>query len=140
MPSEREPPSPTVSDLTWLHRLGFAEWMAAALGELDRAYAELSARRHREGLTHARRAAGMGLNALLCVDFDAGYGRSYAEHLSALAADARASVETRAAARRLVDAPVRPELITLGRGSVELAEAAKLVLVWVADRLPADAP
>jgi hypothetical protein len=136
--TEEAPPPPTVSDLGWLHRLGFAEWMAAALGELERAYAELHARHHREGLTHARRAAGMGLNALLCVEFDAGYGRSYAEHLGALAVDGRANVETRAAAQRLLDAPVRLELVTLGKASVELAEAAKLVLVWVADRLPAD--
>jgi HEPN domain-containing protein len=126
-----------VSDPPWLHRLGFAEWMAAALGELERAYEQLGARRHREGLTHARRAAGMGLNALLCVDFDAGYGRSYTEHLVALAADARATDETRAAARRLLEAPARLELVTLGKGSVELAEAAQRVLVWVADRLPA---
>jgi hypothetical protein len=139
VPSPLDPPPPTEPDHTWLHRLGFAEWMAAALGELDRAYAQLSARRHREGLTHARRAAGMGLNALLCVDFDAGYGRSYAEHLVALADDARADDGTRAAARRLVDAPARLELVTLGKGSVELAEAAKQVLVWVADRLPAEA-
>jgi HEPN domain-containing protein len=125
-----------VNDRAWLHRLGFAEWMAAALGELDRSYVELRGRRYREGLTHARRAAGMGLNALLCVDFDAGYGRTYVVHRGALAGDARASDAARAAARRLVEAPARPELVTIGGGSVELAEAAKLILVWVADRLP----
>ena len=58
------------------------------------------------------------------------------EHLRALADDGRASETVRGAARRLVDAPARPQLVTIGGGSVELAEAAKLVLVWVADRLP----
>jgi hypothetical protein len=122
----------------WLYRLGFGDWMRAALNELDAAYLSLRARQHREGLAHARRAAGMGLNALLCVDFDARYGRSFTEHLRALAQDARATPEAHAAARRLLDAPAQPVLITIGAGSVELAEAAKIVLVWVADRLPAE--
>jgi HEPN domain-containing protein len=127
-------------DRKWLQRFGFAEWMAAALNELDASYLALRDRQHKQGLAHARRAAGMGLNALLCVDFEARYGRSFTEHLHALADDARAPEEVRAAARRLLAAPAKPELITIsvgpGTGSVDLAEAAKLVLVWVADRLP----
>ncbi len=129
-----EPPVP--DDRGWLHRLGFGDWMRAALHELDTSYAKLRRRQHREGLAHARRSAGMGLNALLCVEFDAGYGRTYVEHLRALAADARATPEAHAAARRLLDAPERVELVVLGTGPVDLADAAKAVLVWVADRLP----
>jgi hypothetical protein len=134
---EDEPPPTAEDDRKWLYRFGFAEWMGAALHELEHSYARLRTRQHREGLTHARRAAGMGLNALLCVDFDPGYGRSFDQHLRAFVLDARATPEARAAARKLLEAPARPELVTLGFGSVDLAEAAKIVLVWVADRLPA---
>jgi len=130
------PTSP--DDRKWLHRLAFADWMAAALNELDASYLALRARQHREGLARARRAAGMGLNALLCVDFDPGYGRSFTEHLHALAADARATPEAHAAARRLLDAPAIQVLVTIGVGPVDLADAAKVVLIWVADRLPVE--
>ena len=125
-------------DLAWLHRFGFADWMRAALNELDASYVRLRARRYREGLAHAKRSAGMGLNALLCVDFDARYGRSFSEHLRAFAQDARVTPEAAAAARLLLHAPARQELVVLGPGPVDLAEAAKLVLVWVADRLPGE--
>jgi hypothetical protein len=115
--------------------------MAAALNALEASYVSLRARDHRGGLAHARRAAGMAVNALLVVEWDDRFGRSYAEHLVGLAGDARVADEVRTAARRLIEAPARLELVTIGAGSVELAEAAKAVLVWVADRLPAeDAP
>jgi HEPN domain-containing protein len=125
-------------DRRWLTRLSFGDWMRAALNELDQAYAALRGKQHREGLTHARRAAGMGVNAWLVVADDARYGRTYTEHLRALAGDSRVADEARAAARRLLDAPARPELVTLGPGPVELADAAKTILVWIADRLPAE--
>ena len=80
----------------------------------------------------------MAVNALLVVDWDERFGRSYVEHLVGLAGDARVTEDVRTAARRLVEAPARLELITIGVGSVDLAEAAKAVLVWVADRLPAE--
>ena len=134
VPPDDLPPAPE-DDRKWLYRLSFADWMAAAITELDASYLRLRARQHREGLTHARRAVGMAVNAWLCVDFDPAYGRSYAEHLAAIARDDRASAEVRSAARRLIDAPARPELVTIGAGPVDLAEAAKTVLVWLADRL-----
>jgi len=137
-PSDPPPPARADDDRAWLSRLGFADWMRAALNELDASYLALRARKQREGLAHARRAAGMGLNALLCVDYDARYGRSFTEHLHALADDARATPEAHVAARRLLAAPARFELVTIGPGPVDLAEAAKTVLVWVADRLPQD--
>ena len=123
-------------DRAWLLRLSFGDWMRAALNELDLAYAALRAKHHREGLTHARRAAGMGVNAWLRVDDDPRYGRNYLEHLRVLVDDGRVGTEARGAARRLVEAQAKQDLITLGPGPVDLADAAKAILVWIADRLP----
>ena len=115
----------------WLSRLGADEWLAAATNELRHAREGLSARRHREGLTHARRAAGMALNARLVQNFDATYGRSYMDHLHALAADPRAPEPVRAAAAALVGTPIRQELVTLGPPELALAAAAATILDWV---------
>jgi HEPN domain-containing protein len=123
------------TDRQWLTRLSVEEWMRAGVHELEHAYRALAARDLRGGLAHARRAAGMGLNARLCLVFDAGWGRSYMEHLAACAADARVPEAVRDAARRLVEAPARSELVTLGPGPVDLADAAKTVLAWVADQV-----
>jgi HEPN domain-containing protein len=115
----------------WLSRLGAAEWIAAAENELRQAHAQLAARRHREGLTYARRAAGMALNARLTRDFDESYGRSYMDHLHALAADARAPEPVRNAAATLIGTPIRPELVTLGAPELGLALAAATIVDWV---------
>ena len=45
----------------WLHRLDAAEWLAAAETELAHAEEKLSRRAAPPGVTHARRAAGHGL-------------------------------------------------------------------------------
>jgi hypothetical protein len=117
----------------WLSRLSRAEWIAAAANELRHAQEQLAARSHRAGLTHARRAAGMALNARLIQTFDPLYGRSYMDHLHALAADARAPEPVRAAAATLVGAPIRSELVTLGHqpGELGLALSAQAILDWV---------
>ena len=120
-------------DLEWLHRLDSAEWLAAAANELAHARASLAGRRHREGLTYARRAGGMALNARLARTFDPSYGRSYMDHLHALAADAGAPDAPRRAAARLVGTPIQNPLVTLGPGDVSLAEAAAEILRWVAE-------
>jgi hypothetical protein len=123
----------------WLTRLSAEDWMRAGVAELDHAYAALAARQHAPGLAHARRAAGMGVNAVLraAPAPDARFGRSYMEHLVALVADETVPPAVRAAAQRLVDAPARLELVPLGlgRGPVDLADAARDVLSWAADRL-----
>lgn len=71
----------------WLKKFTPEEWIRAAMGELHRAEQAYSARDARAGLAGARRAAGMGLNAaLVCAPSEA-YGRSYIDHLRALARD-----------------------------------------------------
>src|SRR5690349_8839937 len=110
--------------------------MAASLHELELAYRALREKKRRKGITHARRAVGMGVNARLSVSFDARYGRTYAEHVIFLAKDEAVPAEVRAAAQRLLTAKDQVELVILGPGSVELADDAKGVLAWLADQLP----
>ena len=88
----------------WLHRLDAGEWLAAAATELAHCEEKLSRRAVRPGVTHARRAAGMAWNAVLVNAPDERYGRSYMDHVVALAqtADGDPSIPSavRDAARR----------------------------------------
>jgi len=113
----------------WLHRLTAEEWLAAAVTELAHAEAALARRAARPGVTHARRAAGMAWNAVLTVRPDERSGRSYMEHVVALAGDATAPDEIRAAAQRLRDTPAAPPaLVTLGKPDLGPAQAARTIL------------
>lgn len=112
----------------WLYRLDAEEWLRAAAGELARAEAALAGKQVRAGVTQARRAAGMAWNAVLFVTGDeAGYGRSYMEHLQVLAKDETAPPEVRAAAHTLVEAPLVQQVVTIGRGDTALARAAEAI-------------
>jgi hypothetical protein len=116
----------------WLHRLSAAEWLAAADNDLAQATLALKRRAARPGVVHARRAAGMAWNAVL-VDTpepeQARYGRSYMEHVAALAADdSDAPDAVRAAARKLRDTPpAPPELVSI-HPDLGPAEAARVVV------------
>jgi hypothetical protein len=106
----------------WLHRLTPAEWIAAAETELLHAAEALSRRAVRPGVTHARRAAGMAWNAVLAAAPDgedallARFGRSYMDHVAALAGSTDVPAGVRAAAAFLRDTPpAPPALITLGK-------------------------
>jgi len=75
----------------WLWRLSAPEWLAAADTEIAQAQSRLSSRR--AAVTHARRAAGMALNAVLVAQAERGWsdqrcesawGRSYIDHVRAL--------------------------------------------------------
>jgi hypothetical protein len=121
----------------WLFRLTPEEWLAAADTELAHAAEKLAARAFRPGVTHARRAAGMAWNALMAAAPDpaaadalvARFGRSYMEHVVALAGDESAAVELRAAAQLLRDTPpAPPELITLGKPDLRALDAARTVV------------
>jgi HEPN domain-containing protein len=115
----------------WLYRFDEDEWLRAAEAELARARAALVTRQHRAGVTQARRAAGMALNALLFRAADEErYGRSFMDHLHALAVDESVPEGPRAAARALALAPMQPALIPLGRGDSSLADAAASILAY----------
>jgi hypothetical protein len=117
----------------WLHRLSPTGWLAAADAELGHCQETLTRRALRPGVTHARRAAGMAVNAVLVLAPDDRYGRSYMEHVVALAGDDALAVpeEVRAAAVLLRDTPAaQPELITLGRPDLRALEAATRITEW----------
>jgi hypothetical protein len=69
----------------------------------------------------------MAWNAVLVGAEDERYGRSYMDHLKALAGDERVSDAVRAAAQQLVEAPLATNVIPLGRGDTRFAEAARVI-------------
>jgi hypothetical protein len=70
----------------------------------------------------------MAWNAVLAMQEDASYGRSYMEHLQALATDARQPEPVRQAAGALLGAPLATNVIPLGRGDTRLADEARRIL------------
>ena len=123
----------------WLHRLDAAEWLAAAETELAHAHEKLSQRSVRPGITHARRAAGMAWNAVLVSAPDERYGRSYMDHVVALATtaddDASIPADVRAAARQLRDTPALPAgLITIGKPDMAAFDAAQTIVAFARAR------
>jgi hypothetical protein len=131
----------------WLRRLTPAEWLAAADTELDHAAEKLAARAFRPGVTHARRAAGMAWNARLAAAPDAAaeealvarFGRSYMEHVVALAGAPDVPDEVRAAAELLRDTPpAAPQLVTLappGHPDLRARDAAGTIVEYVRSTL-----
>jgi hypothetical protein len=126
----------------WLWRLDADGWLAAADVELEQGRARLGSRR--AAVTHARRAAGMALNATLVALAARGWsreqcetiwGRSYIDHLRTLAASLDADdaplrdpfdAEQAERCRELLTIPVMPPtgLIRLARSKDEAASAA----------------
>jgi HEPN domain-containing protein len=121
----------------WLFRLTPEEWLQAARHELSLAEHALHERAQRKGVANARRGAGMALNAVLIVEPNEGWGRSYMDHLRAVATDISADDSLRAAAKQLVEAPLEgPRLIHIGGGADDAAwKAAEAVLSWVDHRV-----
>lgn len=124
----------------WLHRLDAAEWLAAADTELAHCEQTLSRRAVRPGVTHARRAAGMAWNAVLVTAPDERYGRSYMDHVVALAQwpddDPAIPADVRAAARVLRETPAAPPaLITIGKPDLGVLEAARTIVDFARARV-----
>jgi hypothetical protein len=119
----------------WLYRLSVDEWLAAAETELQHSAETLRRRSFRPGVTHARRAAGMAWNAVLINSFDVRYGRSYMEHVTALATDAGIPDDARRAAQYLRDTqPAPPVLVTLGKPDLNPWEAARTLVDYARTR------
>jgi HEPN domain-containing protein len=115
----------------WLFRLSPEEWTRAALAELSRAQLALSGRDRAAGFAGLKRAAGMALNAALIVRPEPRWGRSYVDHLRALASDEAAPAAVRAAALELcgLKAPGGPIVtLTTAASNARLLEAAKTVM------------
>ena len=120
----------------WLYRLTVEEWLAAAETELQHCADTLRRRAFRPGVTHARRAAGMAWNAVLITSPEARFGRSYLEHVSALAKDDHTPDEPRRAAQYLLDTPpAPPALITLGKPDLAPHAAARVLVDYARVRV-----
>lgn len=88
----------------WLRKLTPDEWIRAAMTELRRAEAAYGGGDARGGSAGVKRAAGMALNAALIVEPDEKWGRSYVDHVKALAEDARVPQAVRDACRVVLEA------------------------------------
>jgi HEPN domain-containing protein len=131
------PTPPPKDPQHWLYRLSADEWLKAAHNELERAQAVLERKQQRPGVAGARRAAGMAWNAVLVLAPDERYGRSYMDHLRALAGDSAAEEAVRQAAQALVDAPLETDVIPIGKGDTRLAELARVIMEAAAGRVRA---
>ncbi len=130
----------------WLRRLDAEAWLRAAEAELAAGAAHLATRR--TAVTHARRAAGMALNAVL-VTLDPReelrWGRSYLDHLRALASaepDQLAPLppDARALATDLLAISVVPtavQLVQLARSPHSVAQRALELAAALRDRCAA---
>jgi hypothetical protein len=118
-----------VSDEHWLRRLDEHGWIAAAQRELDAC--ESSALQRRAAVAHARRAAGMALNGVLIawvrrepeLAVESIWGRSYVDHLRAVAAGATGPLagEASVLAQAVLATPIAAgSLVSLGRRNPEL--------------------
>jgi hypothetical protein len=118
----------------WLYRFTPEEWLRAAVGELA---AALEGPGQRKVVASARRAAGMALNAVLAGAPNEAWGRSYMDHLRALAADPLAPAALREACAALVQAPLDgPRLVALGGGAdASAGGAARVVVEWCVERV-----
>ena len=115
----------------WLYRLSPSEWISAALGEISRAEKAWIAGDARAGAAGLKRAAGMALNAALIVEPDETWGRTYVEHVDAVARDPRVPQAVRAACRVVLEAkPGGGDVIVLRtrHSHAPVAEAARDVI------------
>jgi hypothetical protein len=114
----------------WLNKLSPDEWIRAALGELRQAEAAYQKKNGRAGLAGARRAAGMALNGALILEPNDAWGRSYVDHLMALAKDESEHVPARVreACKILLETPMPGgELVALRTATTDerVLEAAR---------------
>jgi hypothetical protein len=139
-PTSQGPPRHARDPEHWLFRLTGDEWHRAAERERALCLEQLERRSVRAGVTHARRAAGMAWNAVLSQHEDPRYGRSYMEHIHALADDPAIPEAVRAAAHQLRSAPTGPPvLLHLGRPDLSVHAAAGVILAEARARAPAEA-
>lgn len=128
MPPELDPSGAVPG---WLARLAPQDWIRQGLGELGRAEARLRAHDRTAGVLGLRRAAGMALNGALSIQARP-WGRTYVEHLRAVANDESVPAAVRDAAKLLNDVQVdhQPSIVRLTppSESVRWVEAAKTVM------------
>jgi hypothetical protein len=115
----------------WLSRYAPEDWIKLGLSELSRAEKRLAAHDRSAGVIGLRRAAGMALNGAMAVSFRE-WGRTYVEHLRAVASDEAVPDAVRDAARTLngVEIEQQPGIVRLTppSESARWIEAAKTLM------------
>ena len=115
----------------WLTRLAPEAWIRQGLGELARAEERLAQHDRTAGVLGLRRAAGMALNGALAVQLR-DWGRTYIDHLRAVAEDQDVPEAVRAAAKLLNEIQLerQPNVVRLTPPSegARWVEAAKTVM------------
>jgi len=119
-----------MSENAWLTKLSPNEWISAALGELKRAEQAYARNDARAGVVGCKRAAGMALNGALSVQPNPAWGRTYVEHVEALAKEASAPDAVRAASKIVLEARPPSALATLRSksGDAKVVDAARDVI------------
>jgi hypothetical protein len=113
---------------TWLEGKSPREWIREAGQEIREAEKALAQRDQRTGYASLRRGAGKALNAALLLEPNSAWGRSYMDHVRALAIDANVPEVVRNAAQKLVGADPNDRSLVLlvpTRHYATLVEAAK---------------
>ena len=115
----------------WLMRFSAQGWIERSLQELSLAQQAVANRSPSAAAAALKRAAGMALNGALRVVPREDWGRSYVEHLQALASDAAVPLVVADAARALLALAPQPGSIVLLRSPAQderLLEAARTVM------------
>jgi len=115
----------------WLRRFSSGEWISASLAELRRAEEAYARSDARAGLAGCKRAAGMALNGALLVQPNDAWGRSYVDHIAALANDEAAPEAVRAACKLLLEThPPSSDILSLRSkaGDARVIDAARDVM------------
>jgi HEPN domain-containing protein len=115
----------------WLLRLSPDEWIRAGLGELARAEKAWERGSARAGAAGLKRAAGMALNGALIVQPEEAWGRTYVEHLEALAKDEQVPEAVRTACKLVLRTEVQSgDIVSLRtpRSHVAAVDAARDVI------------
>jgi HEPN domain-containing protein len=116
---------------TWLERASPREWIREAGQEIKEAERALAKRDQRTGYACLRRGAGKALNAVLLLEPNPAWGRSYMDHVRALAREASVPEAVRSAAAKIVAADPNDRTLVLlvpTRHYAGLVEAAKDVV------------
>ncbi len=116
---------------SWLTRYSAQGWIERALQELTLARQSFDRRMAGAAAAALKRAAGMALNGALRVVPREDWGRSYVEHLRALASDGTVPAAVAEAAGLLLDFTPHPGNVVLLRSPAQderLLEAARTVM------------
>jgi HEPN domain-containing protein len=116
---------------SWLTRYSAEGWIERSLAELSLAQQAFAERRAAAAAAALKRAAGMALNGALCVVPRKDWGRSFVQHLKALADDSSVLPDVARAAQELLQFAPQPGNIVLLRSpshDERLLEAARTIM------------